>query len=127
MLSERSLARANVREFWLAVVAVVRVLGVDGDQLTDCRGCGEATPTINGKCPNCWHAKTNLRRVSTRRYNPNLLDRLFDDPSDSFLLSWLPVPTGVILLIVGIAIDAPALLALGGVLVALRLAVTLLP
>lgn len=27
------------------------------DNRTVCDGCGRATPTIHGRCPNCWHVK----------------------------------------------------------------------
>lgn len=41
--------------------------------------------------------------------------------------TWLPMPIGVILLLLGLAMDSPRSLVIGGGLVALRFAWTLLP
>jgi hypothetical protein len=56
-----------------------------------------------------------------------LLDLDLEDLWDPFLWTWLPVPIGVILLLLGLVVDTPALLVIGGVMIVLRFVGALLP
>jgi hypothetical protein len=95
-----------------------------GDQLTECVGCHKATPTINGRCPNCWAPKTRAGVVPSNRHYASVFTFDVEDP---FLWTWLPVPIGLILLVLGLVLDAPVLLVIGGGMVALRFAGAVLP
>jgi hypothetical protein len=43
-----------------------------------CEGCHRITPTVHGKCPNCWFEKEPSAIPATRRYKAFLWDDFFD-------------------------------------------------
>jgi hypothetical protein len=100
---------------------------MSGDELTECAGCHKTTPTIHGRCPNCLHPKTAAGIAPARRYRPSLLDFDVDELWAAVSWGWLPIPIGIALVLVGLLLDAPALLVIGGALVALRFITAVLP
>jgi hypothetical protein len=49
-----------------------------------------------------------------------LLDLDVDELWDAFSWRWLPIPIGIVFVLFGLLLDAPALLVIGGALVVLR-------
>jgi hypothetical protein len=98
-----------------------------GDELTECAGCHKVTPTIQGRCPNCWYEKNARVIPRARRYRPDWWDLDSFDLWDPFLWSWIPVPLGVVLVLLGVVAGSPVLLILGGCMLVLRLTGIFLP
>jgi hypothetical protein len=92
------------------------------EELTECPGCHRATPTIGGLCPECWYPKRPAAVPKRGRYRAALFDIDDFDLFDPWLWTWLPVPIGLVLLVLGLVIDAPVILLVGAGLTALRIA-----
>ena len=90
------------------------------DELTMCEGCHQLTKTVVGKCPNCWYQKQPSMVKTKRRHRPSAWNLDEFDLLDFgwFLVSW---STGLAVLVVGLLIDAPVLIFVGAVLLAIRL------
>ena len=89
------------------------------DDLTMCEGCKRLTRTIYGKCGNCWYVKQPAEVPPEREYRPSMWAGV-DDLADSVWLvaSW---SSGLVVLILGLLVDVPALIFVGAGLLALRL------
>ena len=96
------------------------------DQRSECNGCHRLTPTIGGRCPECWYAKSpSMTRAPRRHRRFPVAEPL--DLLDPFLWSWLPVPLGVVMVVVGLVLASPPLIGVGAVLCLLRIGGAFVP
>ena len=96
--------------------------------LTTCPKCAKMTRTVSGLCVNCWYPKTGRGIRSQPEKSRASLTQLIDvDWLDPFLWGWLPVPTGVVFLAVGLLTDFGVLVVIGAVMIGLRIGVALFP
>jgi len=91
------------------------------DELSTCEGCHQLTRTVFGKCANCWYVKQPSAVLPEREYKSSMWS--WDGDVDLvnfglFLFSW---SAGLVVLVLGLLLDIPALIFIGGGLVALRL------
>jgi hypothetical protein len=109
---------------WLSPVLAGRRLAsyrsVVGDETSMCPGCHKSTPTVLGKCPNCWYVKQSSAAPARRRYKPLWFDWDENDVFD-FVWFWVWWSPGAVALVLGLLLDVPALIVVGGSLLALRL------
>lgn len=95
------------------------------DDVTACPGCHKATPTVNGRCRDCWYPKNPSRVPEPPRYRPYLFDLDWDDLVGGWIW-WLPAPAGLVTLLVGVVAGSTLLVAIGAGVAALVLLSALL-
>ena len=79
-----------------------------------CPNCGRLTPTIGGRCPECWFAKHPEHLPAENPYKP----RIFDDIGGIGLRVLLLTP-GLTVTLIGVAIGSRTVLIIGGVVMAI--------
>jgi hypothetical protein len=94
------------------------------DELTECAGCHRLTPTVSGRCPQCWHPKTQLGLPAARTRRSSVFDF---DPFDLWSLSWIPVPLGLLVSAAGMLADSSVLIVVGLAVIFARLLGALIP
>ena len=83
-----------------------------------CEGCGRETTTVHGKCANCWYVKNPSGVPARRRYQAPLWD---GSDLTAFVWGWVSWAPGLVALVLGLVFDMPALIVVGGGLLAVRL------
>jgi hypothetical protein len=83
-----------------------------------CDGCGRETTTVHGKCANCWYVKHPSGVPARRKYQAPLWD---GSDLTEFVWGWASWAPGLAALVLGLVLDIPALIVVGGCLLAVRL------